>query len=316
MPATKELKFTCSKCSKEYRWKPELAGKQAKCKCGATISIPSTPPPPPPEPEPEDDLDGLYSLAAEEQKATAAPQQGYRCPSCGAGLPVGAAICTNCGVDLRTGKKASTTVKGAGFAGAAAAPRGSPATGKRTALATAVATTGKVIDTVNLVRIWTRRIGAGLVVLILIALMIFRVYRKIVRPIAAMSGTTAAEERQDLDAAAVESLNMDGATEARAWLAANAGGTVINLGKGKTKPTIDQLYQMGAKKVTVSGFADKDREIATILVIELPPDRAARKKLLDWENKTQKKLAEGGDDDLDPTEDVGQKYLEVYFGSP
>jgi hypothetical protein len=51
-------KFQCPSCQKEYRWKPELAGKRAKCKCGTAIEIPV-------EDEPQmlsEDL-GVYDVA-------------------------------------------------------------------------------------------------------------------------------------------------------------------------------------------------------------------------------------------------------------
>src|SRR5687768_12104129 len=122
MPATtKEVKFSCASCRREFRWKPELAGKQAKCKCGSTISIPRTPPPPPPPADDAGGMDDLYALAAEE-KATAKraavvapdePAQGYRCPSCGSSIPVGSMVCAQCTLDLRTGSKSTAPAGGA-----------------------------------------------------------------------------------------------------------------------------------------------------------------------------------------------------------
>jgi len=35
--------FSCDSCGKQYPWKPELAGKKAKCKCGALLNIPAQP---------------------------------------------------------------------------------------------------------------------------------------------------------------------------------------------------------------------------------------------------------------------------------
>src|SRR4051812_19404291 len=104
MPVTTtEPKFNCSTCGKEYRWKPELAGKKAKCKCGSVIAIPTKAPgaaaakaasrPAPKPAEQEADLDGLYALAQEEKKATVRTAQvddsagGYRCPSCSSSMP-------------------------------------------------------------------------------------------------------------------------------------------------------------------------------------------------------------------------------------
>jgi hypothetical protein len=35
---------SCTGCGKRYTWKPELAGKKAKCKCGAVLRMPGAPP--------------------------------------------------------------------------------------------------------------------------------------------------------------------------------------------------------------------------------------------------------------------------------
>ena len=37
-------KFACASCGKEYKWKPELAGKKGKCKCGGVLAIPAEEP--------------------------------------------------------------------------------------------------------------------------------------------------------------------------------------------------------------------------------------------------------------------------------
>ena len=139
MPATTtEPKFNCSTCGKEYRWKPELAGKKAKCKCGNVITVPAKPPAAAkPKPRPaEDDLDGLYALAQEEQKATSRSAVdenagGYRCPSCSAGMPAGAVICPNCQLDMRTGMR-MPAMAGAGAPAGAMAAAGAYANTTRT----------------------------------------------------------------------------------------------------------------------------------------------------------------------------------------
>ena len=38
--AEQQLGFTCAACGKQFRWKPELAGKSVKCKCETTIRVP------------------------------------------------------------------------------------------------------------------------------------------------------------------------------------------------------------------------------------------------------------------------------------
>ena len=65
MPET----FSCPSCQKEYRWKPELAGKRAKCKCGSTIEIPHAD-----AALQQDDL-GIYDVAEGAPIAVAAPTQ-------------------------------------------------------------------------------------------------------------------------------------------------------------------------------------------------------------------------------------------------
>src|SRR5688500_3785632 len=32
--------FSCAACGKQFRWKPELAGKTLKCKCGSPLKVP------------------------------------------------------------------------------------------------------------------------------------------------------------------------------------------------------------------------------------------------------------------------------------
>src|SRR4051812_561664 len=74
-------RFTCGHCEKQFAWKPELAGRKAKCKgCGNVLTVPtalspaaSTPaarkrpavPPPPPPPAQQDDDEGAYDFASE-----------------------------------------------------------------------------------------------------------------------------------------------------------------------------------------------------------------------------------------------------------
>jgi hypothetical protein len=49
--------FACDSCGKTYAWKEQIAGKKAKCKCGATLTVPTEAPEPP-----DSGLDDLYAL--------------------------------------------------------------------------------------------------------------------------------------------------------------------------------------------------------------------------------------------------------------
>src|SRR3954468_20878395 len=60
-------RFSCTGCGKSYAWKPEIAGKRVKCKCGTVITVPQTNPVE--QQEPED----LYDIAPDE--APAAPKR-------------------------------------------------------------------------------------------------------------------------------------------------------------------------------------------------------------------------------------------------
>src|SRR4051794_13791942 len=33
--------FSCDQCGKEYKWKPEFAGRKVKCKCGFVMTAPA-----------------------------------------------------------------------------------------------------------------------------------------------------------------------------------------------------------------------------------------------------------------------------------
>ena len=125
MESVEQGKFSCDKCGKSYKWKPELAGKKVKCKCGNIMAAPAE------EPiaaEPEIDLNGLYELAAEEKKATKRQREepvGFRCPACSSELQIGAVMCTACGFNLKTGSRGAPKASGGTPVRAAAAPAAS-----------------------------------------------------------------------------------------------------------------------------------------------------------------------------------------------
>jgi hypothetical protein len=42
-PASNPTTFQCPGCGRQFRWKPQLAGKQVKCKCGSILTVPDNP---------------------------------------------------------------------------------------------------------------------------------------------------------------------------------------------------------------------------------------------------------------------------------
>ena len=92
--SSNEPKFACPSCGKQYRWKPELAGRSAKCPCGAKVVVPQT------------------MAAASAPAPTPEPaKRANACPSCGKSLEAGAVLCIACGYNLKTGQKLSLVVE-------------------------------------------------------------------------------------------------------------------------------------------------------------------------------------------------------------
>ena len=108
--------IACAGCSRSYKWKPELAGKKGKCKCGGFLQFPMD------DPSRRGgvaEVAGEYDLnepvAAPKAKVAAATKVvpgSTACKGCTVMIPPGAVICTRCGLNQTTGKKISTKVKG------------------------------------------------------------------------------------------------------------------------------------------------------------------------------------------------------------
>jgi hypothetical protein len=69
-------KFSCPACGKQYAWKPQLAGKKAKCACGAMLVIPQAEAAPagPPVSPPVNPLDDPYDFAPADESAAPPPK--------------------------------------------------------------------------------------------------------------------------------------------------------------------------------------------------------------------------------------------------
>ena len=96
MPSDHHPRFNCPTCGKSYRWKPEMAGRSAKCGCGGKLVVPGERPATVP--------------ASTTDAPTAKPQAASSCPSCAKPLVTGAVLCVNCGYNLKTGQKLSAAV--------------------------------------------------------------------------------------------------------------------------------------------------------------------------------------------------------------
>src|SRR5689334_20828376 len=115
-------KFSCEACARTYSWKPELAGKRVKCKCGQPLSVPASDPAAAAEDAPEG-FEGLMPAGDHAGASTAAAPAGPACPSCNSPVDPAAVICVNCGHNLKTGKKLKTTKLASSAAASAATDR-------------------------------------------------------------------------------------------------------------------------------------------------------------------------------------------------
>ena len=102
---TTDQKIVCGTCSASYRWKPELAGRKAKCKCGKAVIFPKDKPAPVVE---SGEMDLVPRPDLHEPAKKTAPA-GPPCPHCNAKVAPNAIICTSCGTNLKTGKKVGSS---------------------------------------------------------------------------------------------------------------------------------------------------------------------------------------------------------------
>jgi hypothetical protein len=123
-------KFTCAACGRQFKWKLELAGKKAKCKCGAAVAVPVHAPtaPPPVDDDIVDAADLPEPITPRSQHAPRAPHatgamsppplppQQIACPICNTPAPPTAVLCTNCGFNYRTGVRLPGASRGSTLA--------------------------------------------------------------------------------------------------------------------------------------------------------------------------------------------------------
>lgn len=139
--------IACPHCNKSYTFKPQLAGKKVRCKCGAKFRVPS-------DvqgnvelieaPQSEDGYD--LDIPADEPTSTKSPSisaaqlalsgagdddgSPNQCPACGGKVKPSAVICINCGFNIAQGTKMTTQVATDGDATPASPVAGKSKPGK------------------------------------------------------------------------------------------------------------------------------------------------------------------------------------------
>lgn len=287
MSDTHQAQFACETCGKLYAWKPALAGKKARCKCGALILVPVA------APGSEEDQEGLYDLAEDDPPprprvaAMGATQQ--RCPSCNAGMQVGAVICVTCGFNLKTGRKINTAVGRDGASGAVVRPAvGAGALPAVPPGIGPVQTKPAKYDYGQEGQKKMLALGGGIVVLIAGLIGAFVMLR---------DGSAAESQMKGDDVAILAQMKEEDAIPVEQFLE-KSGRIVSGMTPSQARRRIEQFKEMGAREVYAA-----DRVMTRYLVIELPDDPEQRKALFDFENRWHSEM------DLKTATDVGQKYL-------
>ena len=281
----------CSSCGKSYPFKPELAGRKVKCKCGQVITVPAAPKATEP--------DSLYDLAPDPtapasrpSHQTVMPRSGddaVRCPSCEGPLEAGSVICVQCGFNLKTGE----TMKGIG---GAAATTGKPAASSRRQSSLAGIPPGlsakKVADEPRSGVL----IKGGLVLLVMLL---------VVGAIFAMRfvgrDPNADKPPPDPDDATVAEAKASFTEyEARDFLKTDETWLMGGWNRRQAEAKIEEWYQLGAKKVSCFG-----PRMAIWVALELPDEPEKRAKLFEWQKKWNEEMNER------VRTDKGQKYLAI-----
>ncbi|MCG8407363.1 MAG: hypothetical protein MI923_19365 [Phycisphaerales bacterium] len=119
----------CTTCQKRMKAPVRLAGKRARCKCGAAVEIPALPDS---DPAPTE-LSDLLGLADGETIG------GPRCPSCKTEMEDGTVVCMRCGYNQKTGEVMRLDLE------STASPASAPAADTTSSKPVAVKRTGGVI---------------------------------------------------------------------------------------------------------------------------------------------------------------------------
>jgi hypothetical protein len=114
-------------------------------------------------------------------------------------------------------------------------------------------------------------------------------------------------EAEETDKEIEEWLAEPDKAEARDWLKSDSH-VLFEGDKETAAKLVSDLYGAGAKEVWIIGITPiADSEVAAAFVAVLPSDTAARKRVFAIESEFQKLM------DLEPSRDVGQKYLHFSF---
>ena len=303
MATTTEPKFACAACGKQYAWKPELAGKKAKCKCGAAMSIPAsvdeaaaptgaraaaaTASAPARSSsrsssrgDGEPSFNDLAALAKGEIKDDAA----YKCPWCGSPLEGKSTICASCKMNVKTGTKHDP--KKAAKAAAKKKADDKKKSGGQSDQSAA------------------KQIGSLIVVVILVGIAGLRIYRTFNKASNAYDAATGASSAPalDRDGDAVQMMQEMEPIEVRTFLDGNRERSLsAQWSNAQSKKYVDGWYNDYKPKKIWAFVAIISQQV----IFELPDDKELRAKSLAWGRQWQ----DARNGTMPGKEDVGQKYM-------
>jgi hypothetical protein len=277
--------IACPGCGQKYAWKPQLEGKQVRCRCGQTFAVSAQGAATPDDMGPAEEY-GVGSSAAVPQRPPTTIASA-RCPSCGSALPPNARICVACGLNLRTGERA------AGVAGASPPPATAAKTPAPPLNPYGVRSCRPAQDPDDSSATRRKVIVASVLLVLVVAASIAAV-------IVLGNKDPKMVPRGGDDERVIKRINDYGATEIREWLNNNPSHRRLVMGMTDQQAlgVAEQLYEMGAVRVLAFG------EVMTAsLAVELPDaPPESRTRLLDWYNRNYRRPD-------DPLADKGQLYL-------
>jgi ribosomal protein L40E len=99
--------YQCPACSRKQPWRPESAGREVTCSCGAVLVVPFSPG------QAEPHVRGSHPARPEIEEEAQTPENGeaappveiVMCPDCGATMRPGAIVCIHCGYHQPRPKK-------------------------------------------------------------------------------------------------------------------------------------------------------------------------------------------------------------------
>jgi len=240
--------ISCPACGSSYPWKPQLAGKKVRCKCGKLFAaVPPKALPAEPVEEPDifaldEDID--VRAIPEPQNVVTAMPEAWRGP-----------------------RKTTTVAPAAAAGSAASAPAMAaayPTRGRGRAVAQEEDTAESKRKLVISVAFLVLLLGGGIFAAL------------------AMKGGALGKKKVMLgdDAMIMEMIEDENGTEVKEWLKAHNRHMFMSMTEGQAMGFADRLYALGAVKVLAFGEV-----ISKSVAVELPDDPEKRKKLFEFEKE-------------------------------